>query len=516
MIKGGAVKLAAGMKEIIQEKGLSEDLILDVVKEVLSQAYKEYFGAEKISLEMDIYSNTFEVFIPKKIVKRVRDPRTQISSKQAMDLLKTKEIDESLTEIAVAFNPMQDFSPTEIMKISDSILYKIKNIEKHSLRDEFYKKKGKLASGTVIKITEEGDIFVDLGKTIGIIPLLEQSPLEHYENGDNIKSVVVGIDNHSKSDSTRKKNRKAEVILSRKSPALIKELLFIEIPEIADGNIEIKGISRLAGYKSKVLIETHANINGVAACIGPHGIRITSIIKEIGGEKIDIIEYNSNIRELVKSALVPAKVDRVVLAKDDEEQDIIYAVVAQDQLAYAFGKQKQNVILVSKLLSKKIQIQTDEEMVEKNIQEEYVQEIHDIFGTTLDKLDLEEELVKKLQQNNVASVEQLVQIHLNHQYKTLTYLTEEEKQIIQKSIKENVEISQEPSDEEDLIEAHGTPLSVLEDLSPWINVLQKNHITTIEQLVEAHNEEFAGVIELSKEDKNKIYTIIIDNIEIED
>jgi N utilization substance protein A len=509
------VNLAAGIKEIVQDKGLSEELIIEALKDVLENAYKEYFGAESISVDFDIEKGNLKVFIPKQVVKRVRDPRNQVNTKQAATILGVKEVDESTKEVLVPYFPMKDFSPTEIMKISNAIVDKLRNVEKNSLRHEFYKKKGELASGSIIKVNTEGDIFVDLGKTIGIIPFTEQSPLEHYENGDNIRAVVIGVEGSS--PHQKKKAKKVQVTLSRKSPSLIKELLFLEIPEIADESIEIKGIARLAGYKTKVIVQSiNPNVDAVASCIGPHGVRIISIIKEIGGEKIDIIHYSENLKELVKNALIPAKVDRVVMSKTEEGTDIIYAVVPHDQLPYAFGRQKQNVILVSKLLNHKIQIQTSEEMFEKQIEEEEVGNLKDIFGTTLDVLNLPQLLISKLHNYDIASVEHLVEIHVNQRYKEFD-LIEEEIVLLQQSIKENIEISEDDSFNQHQKEDDGkTPLEELPDLATWVPFLKENGIYSIEQLVTTYNQGFYNIKKLSLEDKEKIIAIIEENIEIED
>ncbi len=508
------MNLAEGIKSIVSAKGIPEELILDTVKEVLTQAYVKFKSVNEINVNSDLDNNILEVFVVKTASEKVTDKINQISYQEASESLEVEleEINEE-TKVEVLTEPFKDFKEKEIVWISENILYKINNIEKDVIKYEFVKKRNTIVSGTIVKIDNSGNIFVDLGKTLALLPADEQSPVEHYEMDDMIKAVVTDV-------GSKRRGRgeyglgSVQVYLSRKSPELVRELLNVEIPELADGVIEIKRIVREAGYKTKVAVDSDT-IEPVAPCIGPHGIRITSVVKELGGEKVDLVRYTDDYVTFVKNALTPAKVERVIV--NDERN--VFAVVDMDQLAYAYGRRKMNVILAAKLTGSKINIKTETEVEDEQLEASNMQELHDIFvdGTPLSDLPgFSEDIINKLSENGVSTIEQLVEVDSEDIYTQLEGFSEEDVSEIKKMLSENVEVEME--DEEGAEVFEGTDLSVLPDFKDeWIEVLKENNVSCIEDLIEIVQEDTYDSLEaLSDDDKAEIKKILFENVEIEE
>lgn len=508
------MNLAAGIKELVKAKGISEELILGAVKDVLTQAYMKFKGSEEINVVQDLDKNQLDVYIVKKVVEQVEDPANEISTADAESILgESPEIGEKaelLTE------PVKDFREKGIAWVSENIVQKITLIEKDAIKYEYENKRNRLTSGSIVKKDKQGNIFVDLGNTMGILPIELQSPIEHYEVEDTLRAVVVGIE-RGRRRGRMPGNRNVEIVLSRATPELVKELLAQEVPEVADGIVEIKRISREPGYKTKIAVDSDT-IDAVSTCIGPHGVRVTNVVKELGGEKVDIVRYSENPREMIKYALTPAKVDRVII--EDEDSKAVFAVVEHDQLAYAFGRRKRNVVLAAKLCGWKINIKTESEVEEEEIEAADVRELKNVFGTPLSDLpNLSEELITVLNDNDIYLIEQLVDIEDLHK---LENLSEDNIREIETILSENVEVEEiepeEEGDEETEEEWEGTPLSVLPEFKEeWIKALEGHGISSIEDLVGmVQADTFTAIDELEESDIDAIKKVLSDNVEIEE
>ncbi len=446
------MNLAAGIRELGASKGISEELVFDTLKEVLVKAYIKFEKAQEIFIEQDNETHNIFIYIQKEVVKKVKDPTLEISLKEAQKLY--PEIEINLTDkVNIPSEPVKIFNEREIAWVSENIINRVNLIAKDIVKHEFMKKKNKVVSGYIIKIDSKG-IYVDLEKTIGFIPNQEISPLEHYEQDDMIKAMVVDViggqipnKNFKRRDDLSPKM--VQVFLSRNHPDIVKELLSVEVPELADGSIEIKNIARDAGYKTKIAVYSDL-VDPVSSCIGPHGVRITNVVKELGGEKIDVVRYSEEPRDYIRNALTPAKVERVII--QDEENNMAFAVVESDQLAYAYGKQKKNVILAAKLTGWKINVKTENEVEEEQIESSDVKELKNIFmddteeyeETPLNELPgLDLSIIALLEENNVDTVEKLWEVDENDKYHLLKGLGAEQIEIIKKIIAESVEIEEE-------------------------------------------------------------------------
>jgi N utilization substance protein A len=515
------VNLAAGIKELVSAKGISEELILDTVKDILTKAYTKFKDVDEINVAQDLDRNILDVYIVREVVAEVEDAVNQISVEAAEEIKGAPvEIGET---VEVLTEPIKDFKEKEIVWISENIMNRINNIEKDIIKYEYTNKRNRLVTGTIVKKDDRGNIFVDLGKTIGMLPYENQSPMEHYELDDMIKTVVVDVIGERGKRRKRKDfdPKNIQVFLSRTTPELVKELLAMEVLEVGEGTIEIRRIAREPGYKTKVAVYSDV-VDAVATCIGPHGIRVTNVVKELGGEKIDIIRYTEDVRDMIKHSLTPARVDRVII--QDEESQTVFAVVEQDQLAYAYGRQKKNVILAARLCGWKINIKTESEIQEEKIESSDVTELRNVFieGTPLSELPgLSDNLVDTLNENNIYSVEQLVEIDEQNVYAQIAGIEQTDIDDLKRIISENVEVEEIDGlgeVDETLEEITGTPLSELPNFEDsWIEALDSSGIHTVEQLVEVDEQAaYGGLTGLSDEDKDKIRKILAESVEVEE
>lgn len=518
------MNLAAGIREIVSAKGISEELVMDTVKDILTKAYQKFKGVNEIKIVQELDKNILDVFVVKQAVGRVTDKVNQILIREAAELLGQETVEKGeLVDYRV--NPITDFKEKEIAWVSENIMNRINNIEKDVIKYEYENKRNKLVSGTIVKIDERGNIYVDLGKTIALLPAANQSPVEHYEMDDMIKAVVRDVISGRGKRSRNKKDlnpSNVQIFLSRTSPELVRELLNQDIPEIGEGTIEIKRIVREPGYKTKVAVASDT-IEPVAPCIGPHGVRITNVVKELGGEKIDVVRYSDDSDSFIKNALTPAKVERIIV--QDESSKMVFAVVGMDQLAYAYGKQKKNVILAARLTGWKINIKTEAEIDEEQIESADVKELKNMFidGTPLDELPgLGEDIIAALQENDVHTVESLVEVDEISGYANLSGLSEDQIKKIKKVLSESVEVEVEgeeggtdtPNEEDD----EGTSLGMLPDFNKkWIEKLKTAGITSIEELVDASQSgRLPGVEGLDAEEVKAIQAVLAENVEVED
>ncbi|HOJ50546.1 MAG TPA: transcription termination factor NusA [Spirochaetota bacterium] len=486
--------LSLAIKELVKTKGLSQELIISVIIDTLKEAYLKFYGIDDIKFKTE--NEKIDIYLNKNVVENVVTPVKEISLKEAKKFKKNVKVGE---EIEVITSPEKDFNnPKSLQWVIDNILRKIKEAEKDIIGAEYKSKINKLVSGKVIKKDSKGSIFVDLGDTLGYLPVEEQSPLEHYEVDDVLKAIVKDVLSFSK-----RKGKDNRIVLSRTSPYLIKELLKLNVPEIQD-TIEIKKIVREVGYKTKILVYSDS-VDPLSACVGPQGVRITSIIKEIGGEKIDIVRYSDDPKELIKNALVPAKVNRVILTDDREA----FAIVEKDQVAYAFGKQRKNVVLAAKLTGWKINVKVESEIGEE-IEKVGAAAIDNIIGTSLKELGLADNIIEKLNENNIYIVEQLVDAVNNNDLISMKGLTEEDIEDIKKIISEKVEIELEE-------EGEGIPIENLPDISnEIIDKIKNNNIQHIEDLIKLMEVGKLNTLKgISVSELELIEKVIRENVEIE-
>ena len=338
-------ELILALEDLEKEKGIKKEYLLESIETALVTAYKRNFDSlENVRVEMDKKTGATHVYSVKEVVKEVENPDTQITVKDAQKINPDlNEGDNLETEIVP-----RNFGRIAAQTAKQVIIQKLRELEREIIFTEYNDRKGEIVSGLVQK-ADRNIVVMDLGKLEGVMPSKEQIPTEHYKVNDKIKAYVVDVEKGAKGAP--------QVIVSRSHPDFVRKLLEFEIPEIYEGVIEIKSVSRDAGNRSKVAVYSpDPNIDPVGSCVGQKGVRIQNVINELNGEKIDVIEWNEDPSIYIASALLPAQ----ILAVDiKEEEKFAQVIVPDDQLSLAIGKAGQNARLAARLTNWKIDIKSE-------------------------------------------------------------------------------------------------------------------------------------------------------------
>ena len=338
-------ELILALEDLEKEKGIKKEYLLESIESALVTAYKRNFDAlENVKVVMDKQTGATYVYSIKEVVERANDPVQEISLDEAKKINKSIQIGDNV-EIEIV---PKNFGRIAAQTAKQVIVQKIREAEREILYNDYSDKKGEIVSGPIQK-AERGIVVMDLGKLEGVMPLKEQIPTENYNVNDKIKAYVVDVEKGEKGAP--------QVMVSRSHPDFVRKLLEFEIPEIYEGLIEIKSVSRDPGKRSKVAVYSQdPNIDPVGSCVGQRGIRIQNVINELHGEKIDVIEWNPDISIYIAAALLPAKI-MAVDSKEDEK--FAQVIVPDDQLSLAIGKAGQNARLAARLTNWKIDIKSE-------------------------------------------------------------------------------------------------------------------------------------------------------------
>lgn len=453
------LNLSAAIKEINQEKGINEELIQETIESALTNAYKKYYGTlENLSIKItDGY--TFTVNSIKEVVEELDDDLFEIELSEAIKYFPAAKIGDKLE---IPCDP-KEFGHLAIHSAKQTILQKLKEIEKNTKLSNFKRKEGEIIVGFVQRI-KDGNIFVNLGdqEPEGVLLKKDQSPLEleSYSVGDRIKTIICRV------EADRRMNN-ILIKLSRRNEEFVKKLLMLEIPELSDDTIKIKEIQRDAGYKTKVAVYTEKEeIDPVGACVGTKGNRIQNITKELSGEKIDVIQWSSNPKIFIAHALTPAQVIDVVITNEEEKTAV--AVMDESQLSFAIGSRGANINLAKKISGWKIDVMTKAEALENNLIIDQIQKAEELFRQLpetdeqeediaeeaadnteeisaegdymLDDLEISDEIKSVLTANKIYSVEDLIKVE---DFSTLPGITSEMAKELQEYIDENFDIIDE-------------------------------------------------------------------------
>ena len=334
------------LQQLEAEKSIDRETLLEAIRSAIeSAARKGVAHAANVTVDVDPDTVTFKVYEIREVVEKVTDPAVQISLEAAIQLNPEVVVGNRLK---VPAEP-KDFGRIAAQTAKQVIIQKIKDAERENVFEEFRKRKGELITGLVKRISH-GNVFVGIGKAEAVLPHREQSPRENFKPGDRIRAYLLEVE---------KGPRGAQVVLSRTSPELVKALFELEVPEIYDGTIEIKGIAREPGSRTKVaVLSKDANVDAVGACVGMKGSRVRAVVEELSGEKIDIVRWSEDPVEVCTNALNPADITGM---KVDADTKSILVIVPHDQLSLAIGKRGQNARLASKLIGWNIDIRSDQE-----------------------------------------------------------------------------------------------------------------------------------------------------------
>src|SRR5882672_3393269 len=380
------------IEQVGREKGIEVDIIIQAVEDAYAAAAKKYFRTkEDLGARFDRDTGSLAVFARKKIVDDVTNPDLEISPNEAEEMTLPAN-EEGIVEIPKPKEELAQLGRIAAQAAKQIIFQKVREAERDNVYKEYIGRAGELVNG-VVKRFERGSIIIDLGRTEGILPKKEQSKAERYSQGDRVRAVIVDVDRNAKGP---------QVILSRTDERLLIKLFEMEVPEIYDGTVQIERAVHDPGDRAKVAVRSKdRDVDPVGACVGMKGSRVQSIIRELRGEKIDIVEFSDDVSTFVTNSLNPAKINRVQIT--DPENKTLEVVVDDEQLSLAIGKKGQNVRLASRLAGWKIDIKSEQEK-KREVQAEMERMARD--AREMASLEgVREKLGLKLQEGGVQSLD---------------------------------------------------------------------------------------------------------------
>src|SRR5215813_2720260 len=344
------------IEALAKEKGIEPDVVITAIEEAVATASRKYYRTgENLKTRFNTETGQVDLFALKTVVQDVTNAATEISLDEAREMYRPLYGDDVANSIELG-DEMEFPKPTEVLgriaaqTAKQVIFQKVREAERENVYAEFSQRVGEVQNATV-KRFENGDIVVEIGRNEAVIPRKEQSRAESYNPGDRVRAVIKGVNRGAKGP---------QIMLSRTDPALLIKLFEQEVPEIYDGTVMIRGAVREAGDRAKVAVfSRERDVDPVGACVGMKGTRVQSIIRELRGEKIDIVEWSEDAVTFVTNALSPAKVQRVSIVDDHDR--VMEVVVEDKQLSLAIGKKGQNVRLAAKLTGWRIDIKSEEE-----------------------------------------------------------------------------------------------------------------------------------------------------------
>ncbi len=334
------------IEDLEKEKHISKEILLEAIESALVSAYKKNYGtSQNVRVDINEETGDINVYMRMDVVadEEIEDELTQIPLSEAMEIDPRYEVGD-VVEYQVT---PRDFGRIAAQTAKQVVVQRIREAERGMIFDNFITRQGEILTGTVQRVSNE-TLFVNVGNTEGILSPNEQVPGERYKVNDRLKVYIMDV---------RKTNKGPQVFLSRSHPGLVKRLFELEVPEIEDGTVEIKGIAREAGSRTKMAVYTeYENVDPVGACVGTRGNRVQAIVDELHGEKIDIITWSEDPEVLIGNVLSPAKVEKVIIPDEDEKSAIV--IVPDYQLSLAIGKEGQNVRLAARVSGWKIDIKS--------------------------------------------------------------------------------------------------------------------------------------------------------------
>lgn len=343
-----ASELMTALELLEKEKKINRDEILETLKHSLASAYRKYYNAGD-DVEVDIDSDgVIKVLGRKNIVEEVLDPANEISLEQA----KMIDIKFEIGDVVTMEITPKDFGRIAAQNAKQMLVQHLREAERGRMYNEYREKENDVILGTVQKYEKRG-VLMEIGSTETLMPAHEQAPGENYKPGQKLLVYVTEVKNTPKG---------LQILVSRTHPGLVRRLFEREVPEISNGTVEIKSIAREAGSRTKIAVmSNNPNVDAVGACVGQKGIRVASILRGLGEEKVDIIKYSDEPEVFITESMSPARVLRCTVEKETKSAEVI---VPEFQLSLAIGKEGQNARLAAKLTGWKIDIKSDKQIGE--------------------------------------------------------------------------------------------------------------------------------------------------------
>lgn len=438
---------ALAFNQICSERNLDKETVLEAIEAALLTAYKKDFGShQNVTVKIDPETGQAKLYAAKEVVEEVQDERFEISLAEARRINENAQ----LGDLVMIENTPDHFGRIAAQTAKQVILQRIREAEREALYNSYIEREGELINGTVQNITPQV-VTLNLGRTEALLPKSQQIPGEHYRLHQRVRAYVLEV---------RRTNRGPHIVVSRTHRNMLRRLLELEVPEIFNGTVEIKAIAREAGSRSKVAVSAiQAGVDPVGACVGMRGIRIQNVVKELGGEKIDVVEWNPDTSIFIANALSPAKVLNVYLDDNPTEGKTATVIVPDDQLSLAIGKAGQNARLAAKLTGWRIDIKSATEAAEEALEKAKREEIAQIAAVAEKKdiLALAEAILLRKEEAPPTAQELRV-------------------------LREAIDVIETATAEE--MAKEGTPIEVLGLSTRVYNSLDRAGIATVEEILE--------------------------------
>ena len=440
-------EMADAIRQLISEKGYSEDSVRQTIERALKAAYKRTYGTDENAIvKFSDDMSDVSIYSRKVVIDGVYDPVKEIELEEARTLA-GDEVEEG-DEIDILEDP-KSFDRSAVATGKQTAHQGLNDTYKNSLMSEYKDKVGEIIIGYHQR-ERNGNIYVDLGnagRIEGVLPVKYQSKLEFYEKGDRIKALIVEV---------KPTNSGIQLVLSRSDPKLVSSILEKEVPEIADGTVEIQKIVRDAGYRTKIAVYSkREEVDPVGACVGLKGVRIQNVIRELLNEKIDVLKWDPDPAVFIKNALSPAQVERVVIMDAEKRQAL--AIVEESQFSLAIGRQGQNVRLANRLCDWNIDVKTVEQaegidfsavntvQTARNLFTDEEQEEYDEITTVAELPGVDAEVAALLKENGIEEIQDFVEAYDNGSI-NIEGVSKEALDKINELINENVEFVEEDSE----------------------------------------------------------------------
>ncbi|MCI6799756.1 MAG: transcription termination factor NusA [Spirochaetia bacterium] len=434
-----ASEIGEAIRQLMQEKGISEDSVKITIENMLKAAYKRTYGtADNAIVVFEDDLSDVKIYSRKQVVDGVYDPVTEIELEEAVALNPECEVGD---EIDIQEDP-KTFGRSAVATGKQTAHQGLNESFKDNLYNEYKDKIGEIIIGYYQR-EKNGNIYVDLGKVEGVLPAKFQSPREKYEKNERIKALIVDI---------KKTSSGIQIVLSRSDPEFVRSIVELEVPEIYDKTVEIYKIVRDAGYRTKIAVYANReDVDPVGACVGLKGNRIQNVIQELLGEKIDVLKYDSDPTVFIKNALSPAEVSKVIILDADKKQAL--AIVPDTQFSLAIGKQGQNVRLANKLCDWTIDVKTEEQAADMDLSEVVSRQAAlNLFKDDEDSDDdnkivslpgIDERTAEILKENGIVDIQQFVDAYEEGTLDGIDGLSKNDIEAVNTIISENVEIVEE-------------------------------------------------------------------------
>ena len=433
--------MGLAIRQLIEDRGISGELVVRTIEETLLAAYKRKFGTEENAVvRVNDEGTEIAIFAQKRIVETVEDSVFEVALTDAVAYNEDAEIGD---ELLIEINP-KEFDRVAIQSAKQKARQTLRDIQKDTLYSEFEGRVGELIVGYHQR-ERNGTIFVDLGKTEGILPRKYQSPREQYRPNDRIRAMIFEVE---------KAPLGLQIVLTRTHTEFVKKIFELEVPEIYDHTIEIHRMVREPGYRTKMSVySTRDDVDPVGACVGMRGVRIQTVVRELEGEKIDVLRYDPDPRSFITEALKPAEIEQVIVLDEAKRQAL--AVVPESQFSLAIGKQGLNVRLANRLTDWNIDVRTRPQVNEMDIGADSQRAVSALFGDVPEEITqvgelpgIEPRIAAALTQAGIELIETLVATD-EEQLRGVEGLSDDDVVALRKLIDENVEIvEEEPADEE--------------------------------------------------------------------